>query len=142
LTEPSIRRGPFSFRKAVLGINVGEVLVDHHLDADNGAAFLAGLRQQNDVTIERRAGSLQQKHRHQACGQIVLVIQGPASVHVATLTDGTERWMAPFGSIDRDDVSVSHHEERPLSAAPLQPCDQVRPIRIDSADVERNALAF
>ena len=44
-----------AFGEAELGVDRVEVVVDHELRADLGRALLAGLGQEDDVAIERRA---------------------------------------------------------------------------------------
>jgi hypothetical protein len=116
------------------------VLPDHELDAEVRIPFFAGLGEENDVAIERDALPLQQQHRHQRAGDVVLVVHRPARVDVAAFARRAERRVLPFRRVDGDHVGVRHDEQRALPAAALEPRHEVRPLRIERDDLDRDAF--
>ncbi len=138
---PPRRPTPPPSARQILGVDRVEVLVDHELRADVGRAFLARLGQEDHVAVERGAGALQHQHQHQAGDQVVLVVHGAAAVDVAARQIRAE-WTVidPLLRVDRDDVGVPHHENRPLLAVALDARDEVGAARVLGEHLVRDAL--
>ena len=56
-TLPPDRDDAAAFGEAVLRVDLGEVLIDHELDADPRRPLLAGFGQEDDVAVERHLGA-------------------------------------------------------------------------------------
>ena len=91
-----LARDAAALGEAVLGIHSAKWSRDDEVDADAGAALLAGLREKDDVAIERHVLPLQQQHRHQRRRQIVLVVHGASAVDVAAVACRAERRERPL----------------------------------------------
>ena len=129
-----------AFGNAVLGVDQRELLLHQVADADAGAAFLAGFRDEDHVARERHVQPLQQQHRHQRRGEVVLVIDRAAAVDVAAVAGRAQRRELPLRVVGRHHVAVAHDEQRPLAAVALQPGDEVGPFRIGADDLRRDAF--
>ena len=129
-----------AFREAVLGVDLRPVVLHHELDAELRAGFLAGLGQEDHVAIERHVQPLQLQHHHQGGDDVVLVVDGAASVDVAAVARGRERRMRPLRGVDLDHVGVAHDEERPLLAVASQPRHEIGPRRIVGEALRLDAL--
>ena len=103
-----------------------------------GPAFFAGLGQEDHVAVERDVQPLQQQHRHQRRGQVVLVVDGAAAVDVAAFARRAQRRVGPFRFIGGDGIAVADDQERPLPAVALQPRHQVGTVGIRSDDLRGN----
>src|SRR5688500_3787576 len=69
-----------------LSVDGGEVLIHHVLDDHARASFFTCLEQRDHVTIECDVHPLERQHQHEDCGDIVLVVDGPAAVDIAAFT--------------------------------------------------------
>ncbi len=125
--------------EAVLGLDLRIVLAHHELHAEVRAALFAGLRQEDDVAIERHVEPLQQQHRHQPAGEVVLVVDRAAGVDPAAVAGRAERRKLPLRLVDGDHVAVSHDQQRLLLAVALQPRDHVGALGVEREDLRRDA---
>ena len=96
--------------------------------------------EEDDVAVERDVLPLEHQHHHQPGDEVVLVVHRAAAVDVAAVASRAERRMRPLLRVDVDDVGVAHDEERPLPATALEAGDDVRPVRLEREDLDRNAL--
>ncbi len=114
-----------AFGEAELRVDRIEMAVGHELRADIRRAFFAGFGEQDDVAIERHVLPLQHQHQHDAGHEVVLVIDGAASIYVAAFADRAERRMRPLGGIDGHHVGVAHDQDWTLLAVALDARDEV-----------------
>ena len=131
--------GAAALGQAILGLDLRVVLADHVLDAEVGVALFARLGQKDDVAVERHVEPLQQQHRHQPAGEVVLVVDRAARVDPAAVARGAERRELPLRLVDGDDVAVPHDQQRLLLAVALQPRDDVGALRVEREDLRRDA---
>ena len=115
-----------AFGEAILGLDIGEVLLDHEVDADARRSLFPRFREEDHVAIKRDVEPLEQQHDHQRRRQVVLVVDRAAPVDVAAVAGGAERPMRPLRRIDVDDIGVAHEEQRALRAVPLEASHEVR----------------
>jgi hypothetical protein len=131
-----------AFGKAEFRIDRVEVLVGDELDAKTGAAFFAGLEQQDHIAIERHIQAFERQHHHQGRDDVVLVVNCSASVDVAAILGAAEWRMGPLLRIDVDGIGVRHQQQGLLLAAAFQPSDEVRTMRFLGKHLDRNAFGF
>ena len=117
-----------SLGKAILGVDVTEVAINHEVDADIGTALLARLGEKDDVPIERYRQALQHQDRHQAGNDMRLVIKRTAAVNVAAVADRSERRELPLCRIDRHHVCVAHQQKSSFLSVSLDSRDEIRAI--------------
>jgi hypothetical protein len=117
-----------AFCEAILGIDLGIVVVHHELDPNAHRAFLPRLCQENHVAIERHVLPLQEQHHHHRGRDIVLVVHGAAPVHVSAVTHAAERRMGPFLRVHIHRVGVRHDQQGASGAAALQSRHKVWPM--------------
>ncbi len=139
LATPPIRIAPPPFGEAVFGLDLRIVLAHHELHAEIRAALLAGLRQKDDVAVERHVEPLEQQHRHQPAGEVVLVVDRAASVDPAAVARGAERRELPLRLVDGDHVAVAHDQQRLLLAVAFQAGDDVGAVGVEREDLRRDA---
>ena len=126
-----------------LGVDRIEMLAGHEIDADPLIIrFLARFRQENHVPVERHIAALQQQHHHQIRGEVRLVVARAASPDVTVLHHRAKRIHRPLLALDGDHVGVRQDQHRPLAAVALQPCDQVRAVRVERKCLRRDAFVF
>ncbi len=116
------------------------MFLDHEIDTDLRRAFLAGLGKKNDVAIQFDAVALQHHHDHQACGDIVLVIERAATVYPTILACATERVLCPAISLHADDIGMTHDQYRPFAAITFYARNEIGPFRFEGIELRVDAV--
>ena len=116
------------------------MILDHIVDAEPCRPLLARLGQEDHIPVEFDFGALQQQHQHQRGSDIVLIVEGPAAIHVPILDDGGERIDGPVIALHADYVGVAHDQNRPLAAVATMPRKQVRARRVEREELGLDAF--
>src|SRR5262249_28272367 len=125
--------------------NLRPVFLDQVIDADTDGirgTFLAGLRDVNDIPVERNAQALELEHQHQAGGNAILVVRRAAAPYVAVLANGPERIDRPHLALHADRVRVAEKENGLLTSVALESRDEIRAVRFHSNNLRTDSLAI
>ena len=115
-----------AFGHGEFGVNLGEVLAHHEVDADaSRIGFFARFGEEDHVAIQLDAQALQHQHRDEIGGQHRLVVLAAASPDVAVLHDRAERIHGPLLALHADHVGMGQNQQGPLGPVALQARDQV-----------------
>ena len=116
------------------------MLLGDEADPDARVPLLSRLGEEDHVAVERDVEPLEQQHRHETGGDVVLIVDGAAPVDVAAVPRGGERRMRPLRRVHGDDVGVPHDQERALAAGSLEAGDDVGATGVEREDLRGDAL--
>ena len=133
---------PTALGEAELGVDLGQVLAHHELDAELHVPFFTGLGEEDDVAVEGDLAALEQQHRHERGRDVVFIIDGAAAVDVAALAGRGERAVFPLLRIDVHGIGVRHDEQWAFRAVAPEAGDEVWALRIEGEDLGFDALGF
>ena len=116
------------------------MLRDHIVDAESRRSFFARLREKDHIPVELDSGSAQHQHQHQRRRDIVLIVEGPATVHVTILGHRGEGIDGPVVGLHTDDIGVAHKQNRLFTAVATKPSNQIRARRVEREQFGLDAL--
>ncbi len=111
------------------GVDLGVLMLDHPLHS-GGAFLLVRLREQDQVPAELDVAALDLDHDREFGRQQRFIVLSAAPVDESVARLGAERVRSPLAAIRRNDVAVSHQQQRPAFPVAAQPRDEIQPPRI------------
>ena len=130
-----------AFVEGVFAGNLVPVLGNKEINADVGGAFLAGLREEDDVAVEGDFVAVEEEEDFEEGGSHAFVVECAATVDPAVLHNAGEGLDGPLVALDADDIRVAHEQQGLFLAVALEPGDEAAACGFEGEDFAGDTFA-